>query len=205
MAARAARIPPRYASCTLDGFELWNPGDPTLRRARDRAREFVEEYPAVEKGLLFVGGAGTGKTHLATAVLRELVDRKGVTGLYVDMLDLIQQLQMSIESASVTREAILAPVVQAEVLVLDELGAGKVSPWVMDLIYYIINTRYMRRRVTLCTSNYRDTPGKPGDETLADRVSARVRSRLFEMCTVVELRGTDFRQRVLAGKEGKRS
>jgi len=197
---RAAGLPARYADCTLDGFELWNPDDPTLRQARDRAKVFVECYPLVDKGLLLMGPAGTGKTHLATAVLRELTASKGVQGLYVDMLELIQQLQMSFESPTMTRERILSPVVETELLVLDELGAGKTTAWVMDLIYYIINTRYMRKRLTICTTNFKDVASTAGEETLADRVSSRVRSRLFEMCNVVQLRGEDYRQRVLAAR-----
>jgi DNA replication protein DnaC len=197
---RAAGIPARYAVCTLEGFELWNPDDPTLRQARDRAKAFVECYPLVDKGLLLMGPAGTGKTHLATAVLRELIASKDVQGLYVDMLELIQQLQMSFESSTMTRERILSPVVETELLVLDELGAGKTTAWVMDLIYYIINTRYMRKRLTICTTNFKDVASTPGEETLADRVSSRVRSRLFEMGTVVQLRGEDYRQRILAAR-----
>lgn len=201
---RGAAIPPRYADCTLEGFQLWNAKDPTLRQARDRARAFVDCYPLVDKGLLLTGPAGTGKTHLATAILRELIATKGVQGVYVDMLELIQQLQMSFENPSMTRERILSPVVDAELLVLDELGAGKTTAWVMDLIYYIVNTRYMNKRLTICTTNFKDVAGNAGEETLADRVSLRVRSRLFEMCTVIQLRGEDYRQKVLAavGRRG---
>lgn len=179
---------------------MWNSKDPSLRQARDRARSFVDCYPLVEKGLLLMGAAGTGKTHLAVAILRELVATKGVQGMYVDMLELVQQLQMSFESPTTTREQILSPVVNAELLVLDELGAGKTTAWVMDLIYYIVNTRYMRKRMTICTTNFKDVSGAAGEETLADRVSQRVRSRLFEMCTLVQLRGDDYRKKVLAGK-----
>lgn len=191
---RAARIPNRYMHCTLENFITDNKKvkDPTLAKAQLRTREFVNVYPALKRGLLFMGNTGAGKTHLAVAALKELIRTKHVRGVYYDFLDLVQQLQMSFD-ANGRREDILGPVVEADVLVLDELGAGKLTPWVMDLMYYVVNTRYMAERVTIFTTNFWDQPQKPGEETLADRISARIRSRLHEMCDTVELRGEDFR------------
>jgi DNA replication protein DnaC len=221
---RASRIPPRYLHCTVESFEIWEPAphDHLQRKAKRCTREFIDCYPAVDKGLLFMGNVGTGKTHLAVAALQELTRSKGVRGLYVNSLDLVQQLQISFDGSGPGREAILAPVTDADVLVLDELGAGRLTEWVRDLLYYVINSRYMARRVTLCTTNYLDGPptalrkgalelagqppvdaGEPGgaglaQESLADRISARLRSRLYEMCDVIELRGDDYRARRLA-------
>lgn len=191
---RAARIPARYQHCTLENFCVENTAerDPGLRIARDRTRNFIDLYPAVKQGILFMGKTGTGKTHLAVAALKELIRTKHARGVYFDFLDLVQQLQMSFD-ANGRREDILGPVVEADLLVLDELGAGKLTPWVMDLMYYVVNTRYMAERVTIFTTNFWDQAQKPGDETLADRISARIRSRLQEMCDKVELRGEDYR------------
>jgi DNA replication protein DnaC len=216
---RASRIPPRYMHCTVENFEIWEPAplDHLQRQARSHTREFIDCYPAVDKGLLFMGGVGTGKTHLAVAALQELTRTKGVHGLYVNALDLVQQLQMSFDGSGPGREAILAPVTEADLLVLDELGAGKLSEWVRDLLYYVINSRYMAKRVTVCTANDLDGPQASvrrgpvelashgptdatdlggtsyGPESLADRISLRLRSRLYEMCEVIELRGDDYR------------
>jgi len=198
--------------------------DPDDRRrqiaARRVTREFVDSYPAVDKGLLFVGSVGTGKTHLAVAALKELVETKGVRGVYFNALDLVQQLQMSFDGGGASREEILGPVTGAELLVLDEIGAGRLTDWVRDLLYYVINSRYMARRITIFTANYLDAAAAPTEreggerppsldamiasgqikaatheESLADRISVRLRSRLFEMCDLVELRGPDFRAR----------
>ena len=218
----AARIPPRYRHCTIESFEVWS-GDLGSRnlqaRARRRTREFVDCYPGVDGGLLFMGSVGTGKTHLAVAALKELVQTKGVRGLYVNALDLVQQLQMSFDGGGPTREDILGPVTDTELLVLDELGAGRLTDWVRELLYYVINSRYMAERVTVFTTNYLDSPqppraeglggaqetgkGERWQETLADRISERLRSRLHEMAEVIELRGEDFRAR-RAGRGGGR-
>lgn len=209
---RDARIPERYLHCTVDSFdELWQPNNPLLPRAKRLTREFIEEYPARERGLLFYGDSGTGKTHLAVAALRALILEKGVRGLYVNLLELVQRLMMSFEAGGAARQEILDPVVEADVVVLDELGAGKVTPWVLDLLYFVINSRYMSRRLTLCTTNYKDGPVSEVDlhadltanqyrasmmarETLADRIGVPLRSRLYEMCEEVRMQGSDYRQ-----------
>lgn len=192
-----AGIPARYRHCTLEGFELWNDEDPTLARARRAVGEFVDLYPASGKGLLLMGNVGTGKTHLAVAALQALILDKGVRGRFADFTTLVLEIQMTFDGSGSSRE-ILRPLIDADVLVLDELGAGKVTPWVMDLLYYLVNTRYVGDRLTVFTTNYSDFAHSPSQETLSDRVSARIRSRLFEMCRRLELRGADFRRYRLA-------
>lgn len=194
---RRLRIPPRYASCNLDSFELWDAENPRLGQVKKYAREFVAAYPAVSRGLLFMGPVGCGKTHLAAAVLRELAETRGVPGLFVNFLELVLELQMSFDGGGRSREAILSPVTETELVVLDDLGAGKVTPWVMDLLYHVVNSRYMNRRITLVTTNYTDWANpEAGQESLADRVSVRVRSRLHEMCDLLDIRSNaDYRSR----------
>ncbi len=194
-AFREAHIPERFRHCTLENFKLWNPNDPTLGQAKRRTQEFVEAFPLVQKGLLFMGRCGTGKTHLAVAALSELIRRHRIRGLFVSFSELVMQLQMSIDGSGPSRADILDPVLSSELLVLDELGATRPTPWVMDVLYYVLNTRYMHKRLTLCTTNYTDAANRErGEETLADRLSVPVRSRLFEMCEEVRLYGDDFRE-----------
>jgi DNA replication protein DnaC len=160
-------------------------------------QEFVDLYPSNDKqGLLLMGSVGTGKTHLAVAALQELIRGKGVRGRFVDFTSLVLEIQMTFGGQGDARSGILDPLIRAELLVLDELGAGKASPWVMDLLYYLVNSRYLSGRATIFTTNFTDPTATVGPEfeSLSDRVSRRIRSRLFEMCQKIELRGGDYRK-----------
>jgi len=197
-----AGIPARYRHCTLDSFELWNPEDPTLAKTLRAVQEFVDIYPADDKGLLLMGSVGTGKTHLAVAALQQIMREKTppVRGRFADFTALVLEIQMTFDGSGSSRD-ILTPLIEADLLVLDELGAGKTTPWVMDLLYYLVNTRYLEGRVTIFTTNFSDF-ARGQTESLTDRVSARIRSRLFEMCRRLELRGRDYRAERLASREG---
>jgi len=138
----------------------------------------------------------------------------GVNGLFCDYRDLLKKIQDSYGRSDLSERQILAPVFDAEVLVLDELGAAKPTDWVWDTVQHILNTRYNDRRTTIITTNYpnetetdsniyadmpsakRDAKRAMHEATLGDRITERMRSRLQEMCVVVEMSGEDFRQKV---------
>jgi DNA replication protein DnaC len=203
-----ARIPARYRHCTLADFDIDFPGaHPKLADARLRAGRFVEEYPTENTGLLFIGTIGVGKTHLAVGVIRELMLQKNVDCLFYDYRELLKEIQNSYNATVNTTELeVLRPVFEAEVLVLDELGAVKPTEWVWDTVSHILNTRYNDRRTTIITTNFADLPAgglainqatrATREETLGDRIGERMRSRLQEMCRKIEMQGSDFRQRV---------
>ncbi len=205
-----ARIPKRYAHCTLESYDTHFPSsNRTLEDALVKARGFVNAYPLGTggNGILMSGSIGVGKTHLAVGMLQALIRERGAKGLFFDYRDLLKQVQNSYNrSVDVTELEVLQPVFDAEVLVLDELGASKPTDWVWDTVAHILNTRYNDRRTTIITTNYPNRPPLGAEEsgprlavreeTLGDRIGERMRSRLQEMCVVVEMTGEDFRQKV---------
>ena len=212
------RIPSRYEHCDFDNFETdiyegrEEPFNRSLQQAKLTLQRYAADYPAhIDYGLLIMGPCGTGKTHLGVAALRALA-AKGHDCLFCDFRELLKEIQNSYNVISQTTEMqVLEPVLRVEVLLLDDLGAIKPSAWVQDTVGLILNSRYNEKRATLITTNFPDRPPSRDPETLrfpsgqaatrtedslADRIGERVRSRLYEMCRVVEIQAPDYRQRV---------
>jgi DNA replication protein DnaC len=192
-ALRDARIPPLYRRCDLDNFETDND---TLARAVTRARAFSQAFPVADKGLLFHGGPGRGKTHLAVATLKRVVRRTGAHGLFYTTPELLTLIRSTYNSLTRSTEAdVIRPVMEAELLVLDDLGAERPTDWVEETMNLIVNTRYNYRRATIFTSNYPlEAPAGSHVDELKERVGFRLFSRLHEMCEFLPLEGVDYRE-----------
>jgi DNA replication protein DnaC len=217
-----ARVPRRYEHCTLENYNILRGADKSQKTARLLANKFVESYPLHTggKGLLLTGSIGVGKTHIAVGILKELIAKRGVVGLFYDYRELLKEVQNTYNrDVAATELGILKPVIDAEVLLLDELGAAKPTDWVWDTVAQILNSRYNEQRTTIITTNYDNAPGLVAgqngnvdtirrvmrDETLGDRIGERMLSRLQEMCVVVEVRGEDFRRQMAKASFGPAS
>jgi len=189
-----ARIEPRYRACTLDNFRVDT--DSHVEAVR-KCRLFIDRFPVVDRGLLFMGIPGAGKTHLANAILKEVIARTGATGLFVDTRALLREIRDTYNPVvKATELDVIRPVMEAQLLVIDDLGSEKMSEWVDETMTLIVSTRYNRKLATIITTNYmdREIDEKSLAETLIERVGPRIHSRLYEMCEFVELQVLDYRK-----------
>ena len=205
-----AQIGRRFAGADFASYQPKNAGQV---RALEQLRDFVLMFGSVRRGLLLWGPVGTGKTHLILALFRELTLHKGVPCRFVDFGNLLQDLRRSFKGERGDRDVML-PLVNVELLLVDELGKGRVTEWELTVLDDLISRRYNAGKITLFTSNFdprsdaeRGGAGvnpaydgrarqatQAGLGPLVERVHERIYSRLCEMCVFVEVPGGDHRR-----------
>lgn len=193
-----ADLPPLYLNASFDNFSTLQ--NTELKLVFLAVRAYAREFPNPAKpGLLLMGDPGSGKTHLAVAAFRAIL-AKGFEGLFFDYQNLLDRIRSSYDQTSQTSDKEAYRVaMEKEVLLLDDLGAHRVTDWVEDTVTSIITARCNFRKPLIATTNLIDPEagyvtyegagsGKVDHRTtLAERVGPRARSRLFEMCRVIRM------------------
>jgi len=216
MLFNGAMIPAQFASVTLEDFQVTHH---TQEEARTYSQKFVDCYPMENRGLMFLGPVGVGKTHLAAGIVKKLTLEKGYSCKFIDFFHLLSDIKEGYSERKSEKE-IIEPFISAPILIIDELGKGRNNEWEANILDQIISKRYNNANAltTIATTNYttrsestlRRTRTKVKvdplistkkkifeeellQETLQERVGVRIFSRLAEMCKMIEMEGKDFR------------
>lgn len=191
-----AGIPAKYWQVLqADAFQ---PKNESLQKVLKYAKDFVKLYPnpsTRKRGFLLMGKSGLGKTHLAIGTIAELTLEYGIRCMFKDFFYLLSELREAYSQGTPENEVIL-PLIETEVLVIDELGKGKSSEWESNILDQLISKRYNAEKVTLITTNFisKDYATKEDQEILERKVGERIASRLREMCEYIYLEGEDHRK-----------
>lgn len=218
-----AGIPPTYAHCSLTNFyprKNYHGQHEALVKAKHFVTNFELDF--IGRGILFRGGVGVGKTHLAVAILKGLVE-KGFTGMFFNFVHLIEKIKQSYDPATDLAEpGLMRDLARCQVVVMDELGATKPTEFVFNKLYDIINSCFDQNISVIFTTNYSDRislsrkplppainfdkaeevtrpnvaqppPAVAAGYTLAERINERLHSRILERSLDIFIDGEDYR------------
>ncbi len=187
-----AGIPAKYRQCSFDNY-IVSSSNQSQVLAKKVLVKYAQDFPQVSEGLLIMGPAGVGKTHLAAALCLEIV-RKGIACRFVDFRELLHRY-WDLQEVPEERENLFQELVRVPLLVIDDFASRRMNQWEEDFIYRIINRRYEDELPLVLTTNFLDE-AEGREETLEERIGYRMRSRLYEMCRTVFIQGEDYRKEV---------
>jgi DNA replication protein DnaC len=184
-ASLSAVIPRKYRGVSFDRPPVTEIVEPVVRAVRAYVRDVDRRLDAGD-GLWLEGDVGTGKTTLAMLVSRSALEAGRSVAIY-SLPRLLAEIRATFEADSEGSYVdFLDRLARVDLLHVDDVGAERTSPWVLEQLYAIVNARYEDERAILITTNLRL-------EELEEQITARTVSRLKEMCEVLPLYGADAR------------
>lgn len=187
---RRSGISAEFQKKAFDNFKTRN--DPQLSNAKGRAMQYVENFAQMEHGrynsIMFCGQVGAGKTHLGTAICGELMN-SGVAVIYMAYRNAVTKIKQNIiDEEAYERE--LKRYTSARVLYIDDLLKGRLTETDINIMYEIVNYRYMNNMPIIIISEK-----SPNDILIFDEA---IGSRLIEMCrgNIIHLQGKELNYRL---------
>lgn len=162
------------------------------RIALDYAQNF-EEYSQQGLGLIFTGSFGVGKTHLAAAIANYLIVNKSIPVVFGTVSALLGELKKAYDSESVSADRIEKQFCTVDLLIIDDLGKEKPTEWLVEKLYYIINSRYEDYKPLVIRTNLTLDEIEQRLNVAGSLAGSAIVSRLVEMCRIVPMHGQDFR------------
>ena len=184
-ALKSSGLGKRFRGCS---FENWKEREGTQKahRAALEYKNNLKENIGQGKGLIVFGQPGNGKSHLVAAIVNEAI-REGYVAVFEGVPRLLAKIRATYSGGTTSEGEIMQALTEADLLVLDDAGAEKLTAWTEPTLYTIIDDRYIEEKPVVITTNS-DLDG------LEEKLGYRAMDRLLEMCEIVENRGTSYRQ-----------
>lgn len=183
----------KYLNASFENFNV-RPGAENAFKVAKHYAEHFEEFGS--ESIMLWGDVGNGKTHLAAAIHNYLI-AQGKTVVFISMPELLSKIRATFNrDNNESEQQIMKALMICDLLIIDDLGAEKISDWVLDTIFQIIDGRGRRERPILATSNL-----NPKD--LPNRIEKRIPDRLVEMSQPIENKATSYRREIAKGRMNK--
>lgn len=181
-----SRLGARYRDCTFQNWQEVQGAGPAVKVCGEFAQSYGENKG---EGLILTGPTGCGKTHLAAAVVREWAEQ-GYAAVFQSVPELLARLRATYDKSSedAGEAAIMDALADADLLVLDDVGAEKPSAWTEERLYLLIDRRYRDNKPTILTTNL-------DAAALEKALGSRAMDRLLETCRIVRIQATSYRRR----------
>jgi DNA replication protein DnaC len=176
-AAVAGRIPKRFREVSFDREplpDLARRNPVVVRAVRDYVGE-IDDRLAEGQGMWFSGDVGTGKTTLAMLISKAAMEAGHTVAIY-SLPRLLALLRETYDDdAEFSLNQLIDRLCSVDLLHIDDVGAEQSSPWVLEQLYTIVNTRYEDGKAVLLTTNL-------DRQQLENQIGPRTVSRIYEIC-----------------------